>query len=187
MDLEITLVTGNPDKAESAQRRLKPLGISVDNKKTEILEPQADEIEEIARYKVKQAYEELQSPVLISDTGWVITGLNGFPGPYMHYVSEWFTENDFARLISGLDNREVIIENIAAFKDQNELKLFKSKRKGQLLDTPKGEKGFPIDKVATFRNDQKTLSECMDEDLNRFDKKLNDSIWTQFGEWYSQR
>lgn len=183
-DLKVHIVTGNKNKLESARKRLEPFRITVEQIKLEIIEPQSEDIKFVAEFKATQAFEKVGKPVLVSDTGWSIPALKGFPGPLMHYMTDWFEAEDFLNLMKGKEDRTIIIENIATYKDKDQIKTFTSKRIGKILFEAKGI-GAPIDKVATFRSDNKTIGECMELGISSFDEELTDSIWTQFGEWYS--
>ncbi len=177
------MVTNNKDKFTSAVSRLAQFKIELIQKKLKIIEPQEENIKKVATSKARQAYELLRQPVIVSDTGWSIPALNGFPGPFMHFITKWFTGEDLARLCKGITKRTVIIENIAVYKDAKIEKCFISKREGVLVENPKG-KGVAIDQLASFRSDGKTIAQCQVQNLNRFDSNLMNSIWTQFGEWF---
>lgn len=177
------IVTGNKNKFESAKKRLEPFNIEVEQVKLDIIEPQSEDIKFVAEFKANQAFEKVGKPVLVSDTGWSIPALKGFPGPLMHYMTDWFEAQDFLNLMRDKEDRTIIIENIATYKDGDQIKTFSSKRIGRILFEAKGI-GAPIDKVVTFRSDNKTIGECMELGISSFDEELTDSIWTQFGEWY---
>ena len=76
---EITYVTGNWAKIESARQYLEPLGIKVSNIKMETNEIQADSVEEVAKHSAKEASDILKKDVLKNDTGLYVDALNGFP------------------------------------------------------------------------------------------------------------
>ncbi len=95
---KITYVTGNWSKVLSAKQILEPLGIEVDNVKMETTEIQADTVEEVAKYSAKEASEKLKCAVLKNDTGLFVEALNGFPGPYTHYVDERLGEDGLLKL-----------------------------------------------------------------------------------------
>lgn len=179
----IYLVTGSISKFENAKKRLSPYGIEIEMKKVNLIEPQEDSIMKVAEYKIRQAFQSLNESVLITDTGWSIPALNGFPGPYMHYISDWFTLEDWINLLSTKNEDVVFLENVAVYKDSNLTKVFISRRKGSLLKEPRGE-GLPIDRIATFREDRKTIAECNKLGIDSFDNNQDASIWTQFGQWY---
>lgn len=182
--LKIHIVTGNKNKLESARKRLEPYKIIVEQIKLDIIEPQSEDIKFVAEFKANQAFEKSGVPVLVSDTGWSIPALNGFPGPLMHYISDWFEAGDFLNLMQNKEDRTVVIENVAVYKDKDQIKTFVSKRTGRILSEARGE-GVAIDRIATFRSDNKTIAECMTLGIPSFDEELTDSIWTQFGEWYN--
>ena len=86
--MNIRYITSNPHKIESANRNLSSFNITVEGIKLEnIQEIQTDNIEEISINKAKQAYSQINKPLIVSDSGWSIPALNGFPGPLMAYVN----------------------------------------------------------------------------------------------------
>ena len=66
---EITYVTGNWAKIDSAKQILEPLGYQVNNIKMDTIEIQADTTEEVAKYSAKWASEKLKCAVLKNDSG----------------------------------------------------------------------------------------------------------------------
>ena len=95
-------MTGNWSKIMSAKQILEPLGIEVDNVKLETTEIQADTVEEVAIHSAKEASERLKCTVLKNDTGLYVEALNGFPGPYTHYVDEKLGEEGLLKLYSAV-------------------------------------------------------------------------------------
>ena len=104
---KITYVTGNWSKLMSAKNVLEPLGFEVDNIKMDTTEIQADTVEEIASHSAKEASEKLKCSVLKNDTGLFIEALNGFPGPYTHYVDECLGEDGILKLLENEENRNI--------------------------------------------------------------------------------
>ena len=103
---EITFVTGNWAKIASAKQVLEPLGFKINNVKMETIEIQADTMEEVAKYSAKYASDVLKTSVLKNDCGLVIPALNGFPGPYTHYVDETLGEDGILKLMEGIEDME---------------------------------------------------------------------------------
>ncbi len=179
----IHIVTGNKNKYESAVKHLKSFGIGLKQSKLDIIEPQEENIEKVAKSKADQAFDILKEPVLVADTGWNISALNGFPGPFMHYVTDWFTVEDWENLFKGKAGEKVQIINVVAYKDLDNMKKFQAIRKATILEEPRGE-GIPIDQLITSRTDKTSWAECKSLDLPVFEKELKDNLWTQFAEWY---
>ena len=94
----ITYVTSNWFKILSAKEVLEPLGFKVEHIKMDTTEIQADKVEEIAMHSAKEASDKLKKSVLKNDTGLFIEALNGFPGPYTHYVGERLGEEKILKL-----------------------------------------------------------------------------------------
>lgn len=184
MNKAVILVTGNKNKYESAVAKLNPFNIKLKQSELNIIEPQEENIAKVAKSKATQAYEVLNEPVLVADTGWDIPALNGFPGPFMHYVTDWFTIEDWVNLLRGKTDRRIKIINTVAYKDSGNLEIFQAVRKVTLLKEPKGE-GIPVDQLITSRSDGKSWAECKEMGLPVFAQGLKDNLWTQFGEWYS--
>jgi XTP/dITP diphosphohydrolase len=180
---KIYFVTGNNNKFLSANRNLAVFSILLEQKSLPIIEMQNENIEQIAIDKVNQAFFILKRPVIVSDTGWSIASLNGFPGPFMHYISEWFTGNDLLQLLQNKQNRSVTMCDVLVYKDRNITKVFTMNREGNLLHELKGE-GVAIDCIASFRADHKTIAECQALAIPFFDANdQTDSVWHQFGQW----
>lgn len=73
----ITFITGNQFKADYLA---KYLGFSVDHHKLDLDEIQSLDLHKIVEHKVKQAYDILESPVLVEDVSLEFKALGGLPG-----------------------------------------------------------------------------------------------------------
>lgn len=177
-------VTGNKNKFEKAQQELNEFKIEIEQIKLDLLEPQSADSKFIAEFKATQALEQMQKPVIITDTSWSIPSLKGFPGPYMKYMGEWFESEDFLNLMKSKNDRKIIFEDILVFKGHNQTKVFVVTQTGELLFEPKGE-GHPVDRIVSFRKDKKSIAECTELGISSFDENVTASVWKQFGEWYN--
>ena len=161
---EITYVTGNWAKLESAKHALEPLGFKIDNVKMETPEIQADAVEEVSKYSAKWAAEKLGRPVLKNDSGLFVEALNGFPGVYTKYVDETIGEDGLLKLMENLDNRNAYFkESIAYCKPGEEPVVFIGITKG-IIDTKKsGTEGWSWDFVFIPDGETKTLA-CFEDE-----------------------
>jgi inosine/xanthosine triphosphate pyrophosphatase family protein len=75
----ITLVTGNPHKLAEL-REVFPPTIELKSMKLDLDEIQTLDLHEIVRHKLHQAYEIVNSPVIIEDVSAELGALNGLPG-----------------------------------------------------------------------------------------------------------
>lgn len=172
--MKITYVTGNWAKIASAKQFLEPLGIEIDNIKIDTPELQDDSIENVAKYSAKWASQELKCDVLKNDSGLCIDALNGFPGPYTHYVDDTLGEEKILKLLDGEENRNAYFIEVLAYCKYNEEPItFTSITKGTIALEKQGEYGWSWDFVFIPEGQTKTLG-CF-EDEERFKLWSNDA------------
>ncbi len=149
----ISFVTGNSYKFEVAQKCLKGTDIDIVQEKLETPEIQSTEVEEIASYSAKWAANKLGKSVVISDAGWYIEALNGFPGPFVKYINHWLSTDDLLRIMSGKENRKVMVKDCLAYCEPGkEPVIFVSESFGTLTT-------YPIKKVGASSIDALFLPE----------------------------
>ena len=147
---DLHFVTTNDHKLLAATEVCSQFGIKLIRHNLELQEIQADNGEAIALHKVRQAYDKLISPVVITDDSWLIPGLNGFPGPYMKYMVDWLSIEDFVRLTSQLKDRRIILRQIIAYQDDRQAKVFSLDIEGVLLTEPRGASPIPHFSITSF-------------------------------------
>ena len=162
---KIVYVTGNWSKIMSAKNVLEPLGFEVDHIKMETTEIQADTVEEIAIHSAKEASEKLKCAVLKNDTGLFIEALNGFPGPYTHYVDEWLGEDGILKLLENKENRNAcFMEAFAYCEYGKDPVVFTSITKGTIAKEKSGTYGWSWDFIFIPEGKEKTLGNYPDEE-----------------------
>ena len=174
-------VTENKPKFDNANIVLKAHDIILKQKAFPLIEIQSHSLLEIAKYKARQAFDVLKKPLVVKDDGWYFTSLNGFPGSYMKYINEWLSADDLLRLLAPYKNREIIFRDGLCYCDGKIKKVFTSTIKGHVLKTPKG-KGVSCAQICTFRKDEKTMAECINEGIHFAD--ADNSVWHKFAKWY---
>lgn len=116
----LVYVTGNSYKFEVAKKSLAAAGIKVTQKKLDTPEIQSTDVSEVAAYSASWAAKKLGQPVVVTDTGYYIEALNGFPGPFIKYVNQWLTAEDLIRLMEGKTNRKAEIKICLAYCQPDE-------------------------------------------------------------------
>ncbi len=177
--MKIFYITGNKDKFKNAKRYAKAFGINLTQKKLRIKEIQSSSIEDIARDKAKKAFKILKRPLVVSDSGWNITSLKGFPGPYMHYINKWFDVEDFLKLMKGKKDKSVVLEYVFCAASSRGTKLFKKKIKGKFINHASG-KGLPSDRVIKLGKCKHTIAKCQNINQEFVDET---DIWERVFEW----
>lgn len=179
-------ISGNPKKIKYAKNYFDKYEIAFKTKKLKLLEPQLDSVEKISLFKANQAYKKLKAPVLLTDVGWSIPALKGFPGPYMHYIIDKFEANDFLNIMKNKKDRTIKYEVYMVFKGKLSEKIFSSVGIGKFLnEVADFDTYFPLDQVITFRKDEMSAAECDKKGL-KMNNQLNENHWDNFCKWYKR-
>ena len=119
MNRTVWFLTSNAGKLEEAQHHFQQLGLEVKRLSVEedaVVEPQAVDLETVARAKIAQAMDHLPhdgAMVLVEDAGLFVDALDGFPGVYSSYAFSTIGNHGILRLLSHLvDDDLVRIKNL---------------------------------------------------------------------------
>lgn len=178
---KIFLVTGNKKKLDIAKSALSAFNIDVEQINIDTPEIQAKTIEEVAKYSVKYAADLTGKAVIKGDVGLEIPALGGFPGPFIKYINQWLSVNQFINLFKNEKNREAIMVDALGYcKPGKEPICFVAKTHGKLIDTPKGDNGVMVDSVFVPKGHNKTLAEFSNEETIKF---WSNDRYKQFSEY----
>lgn len=180
----LNYVTGNQLKFLTARNNLQKHGIELEQKELEIPEIQAASTEQVALDKAARAFKLVKQPLLVSDHGWLVSALNGFPGPYMKYINTWFEPNDFLALMQNQQNREITLRQNLIYIDQDTTKSFTHDLKGYILREAKGSLGTNWDKVVCLTQDDKSIAESREESGKGSILLDEPEPWASFAKWY---
>ena len=161
---KITYVTGNWAKILSARQILEPLGFEIEQVKMDVPELQNDSIEEVAKYSAKWASNQLKKTVIKNDSGLCIEALNGFPGPYTHYVDDTLKEDGILKLLKDVENRKAYFIEVLAYCEYGKEPItFKSITNGTISKEKSGEYGWSWDFIFIPEGGNKTLANFSNE------------------------
>lgn len=160
---EIIFVTSNKNKAAEVEAIL---GIKVNAKELDLREIQSTKVEEVALEKAKQAYEELDRPVMVEDTGLYLKALNGFPGALVKWLMGTIGPGGICRLVEG-KTREAEARTCVCLYNGWEPLVFSGGLQGTIADKPRGEKRFGWDPIFIPEGSQKTFAEMDPEEKNK--------------------
>ena len=188
MAKKIAFITGNPHKLEEAKSVLKNYEIVVESLQFDIEEIQHYNPLEITKAKVRAAYEKAGQSVVVNDSSWEIPALGGFPGGYMKDVVNWFTAEDLLALMKDKNDRRIILHDVVAYFDGEQLKLFIYDQTGVFINEPRG-KGTSMNQVVSME-DSSGLTIAEEFALRHDGAEINPSHfqhWQKFGEWFTAR
>lgn len=186
----IVFVTSNKGKIASAQQYFKNVKLETYN--YDLIEPRTDDIQEIAKSKVLQAYDLVKRPCIALDAGFFIEELNGFPRAFVNFALNTLGIEGILRTMNGIENRKCCFRECLAYYDGKDIKYFFCEDNGKLSDKIKGmdnpEKWSDLWYIfiPDYSTDGKTLSEYSKEENYERREKNNSSI-KQFANWYENR
>lgn len=183
----IYYITGNQSKFLTAQHCLQKFDISIQQKSVEVPEIQAESSLDVALDKATKAFALVKKPLLVSDHGWAVEALNGFPGPYMKYINTWLTPQDILALMAAQQNRRITLQQYLVYTDGQTTQTFEHHVPGQLLNAPRGEMGSGWDKIASITSDGKTIAETRDAIGSQAILLSDPEPWQSFARWYSKQ
>ncbi|MDI9611079.1 MAG: XTP/dITP diphosphatase [Archaeoglobaceae archaeon] len=154
-------ITSNEGKFREAKELAEMFSIEIEWLRMEYEEPQALELEEIARKSAEILSEKIKEPFFIEDSGLFIEALNGFPGPYSSYVFKTIGNEGIIKLMAGIKNRKAYFKAIVAYFDGSKIKTFDGIVHGEIALEIRGRKGFGFDPI--FLYGDRTFAEMGEE------------------------
>lgn len=155
-------ITGNQNKADYLSRQL---GVQLDFQKVEIDEIQESDPKRLLDHKLRQAYVNVQRPVLVEDVSLVFNALGNLPGPYIKWFIDGAGAEACCRILDGFSDRSAEAVCTFGFFDGKEMKFFQNRAKGAIAKHPRGENGFGWDPI--FINDGYDITRAeMDQETN---------------------
>ena len=145
-----------------------------------IPEHRSDDIAEIAKGKAQFAYNHLQAPLIVDDTGFSIDALKGFPGPYAAYVQLTLGNNGILKLMDGVKNRSAHFTTAIAYADKSGIRVFTGAIHGNITTSVRGNNGFGYDPVVDI--DGRTLAEISLEEKNVISHRAKALV--AFRDWF---
>jgi XTP/dITP diphosphohydrolase len=158
----IHFVTSNKGKYTEAQAIFGDL-VQRDIGYAEI---QADTLEEVALYGMKEVIGRLEGPVMLEDAGLFVQALHGFPGVYSAYVQKTIGNAGILRLMEGQENRSAYFKSVVAYAEPGlETLIFSGEVHGLIGFEARGNQGFGYDPI--FYVDNTSLAEMDLEKKNQ--------------------
>lgn len=153
---EITLITGNEAKADEFSRLL---GMTVLHQKLSLPEPQETDVAVVAKAKAEAAFETINQPLFVDDTGLYINAWGELPGALI----VWFLDNvgneGLVKMLAGWSDRSARVVTALGYCDHNGSQVFVGEVAGNIAEKPKGDNGFGYDAIFIPDGQNKTFAE----------------------------
>lgn len=186
MTKEIVFVTSNKGKIASAQSCISNVRVIPYN--AELIEPRSDDIKEIAKQKVLQAYNLVNKPCIALDSGFFVDELNGFPKAYVHHMLDTIGIEGLLKLMNGTLNRKCEFKTCLAYYDEETMKFFESNTPGRISTEIRGNnnesKWSDLWYIFIPNGFDKTLAEFSDKDFQLYNNIKKESCIKEFGKWF---
>lgn len=188
----IYFITGNNGKVVSLQNKLESYGIKVEQRKLDLYEVQADDVETVSINKAKQAFGILKKPIVVDDSGFFINALNGFPGVYTKYILGTIGIEEIMNMMKNKKDRTCCFQSVATFIDaEGNPHVFKGLiEEGVISDYIDNEQRkdawSDLWRIYIPAGYNKTLSQFSSEEReNRSMERKGESAFSKFAEWIS--
>lgn len=174
--MNLIFLTSNTEKFKIAEDILKQKGISLIRKKVQLDEVQSTSLLEISEKSALEAFQKLKSNIAVTDVGFYITALNGFPGPFVKYINQYLSAENIISLMSGIENREIIVkECLVVISAQSKKQVYWTEFHGKIAEKPSACNGTAFEKV--FIPDGFSMPIAEYPPKNQFEYWKNGSTW----------
>ena len=185
----IFFATNNINKFNEARKVLAEYKIAVGMLRVKTLEIQSENLEEIAKTSVVEAFRKCKLPVIVEDAGLFIEALNGFPGPYAAYVYKTIGNKGLLQLMKNIENRKAEFQSVVAYHSTKlELPVcFKGTAIGEITNKERREgnkAGFGFDPIFKPENIDKTFAEMSVIEKNMYSHRAK--ALRKFADWYKK-
>lgn len=154
-------VTSNENKWREAQRIL---GAELERVELELDELQAQTVAEVALSKARAAYAKLARPVIVEDAGIELSGLGGFPGPFIKYWEKLGGLVSICRAADGLGDRRVRAVCALGICNERGSSVVVGAVDGVVSLQPRGKNGFGWDAIFVPQGEGRTFAEMTAEE-----------------------
>lgn len=173
-------VTGNRFKFQVAKRALRGINIVLEQKRIDLPEIQSNSVQEIAEFSAKWATEKIYQPFIVTDAGFYIDALNGFPGPLIKFINQWFSVEDLLRLMQNHRYRRVTVHDCLVYSNTGQpLLSFLGTYHGEIATQPGLSTGTPIERLF--------IPQGYDKPISEFSPAEQESYWSETPIWHDFR
>lgn len=179
----ITFASTNRNKFQEIRSILAAHNISVDFAQINIIEVQSDSLDEIAKEKAKNAFMQINKPVIVEDDGLFIDSLNGFPGQYSSHAFNTIGNEGIMKLLAGSSDRSASFHSLISYHDDQRHLIFQGRVDGKISEKIT-EGGWGYDPIFVPAGVDLTFAQ-LKEKKNEYShrKKALDN----FARWYSEK
>ena len=187
------MATSNKNKYLTMKRNFDRYGIELIQFEVSLPEIQSYEVEEVIKDKIKEAYNRLQKPCIVHDSGFFIPSIKGFPGALVHPILDKIDIEGILKLLENKDRKCYFHECLAYYDGKNKDPMFfEGKINGTIPLEPKGGKAHyhwsRLFEIFIPEGFSKTLAEMEEKEYIKWhDNDENKKYVRNFANWYLKR
>lgn len=184
--MKINFVTGNSLKFEIAKQYFAKINNKYElvQLKLDTPEIQSESVEEVARHSAVWAAHSVGEPCIKMDVGFEINALNGFPGPFVRYVNDWLSVQDYLNLMQDKSDRSASFVDVTAigFPDGSS-EAFTVKALGSIADRITNEDKWPASALFIPKDYEVPLGSMTNDEQVQF---WGDGNWTSVIKYFEK-
>lgn len=167
---KIHLITSNIEKVEAAKVAFEDTAIELRRLDKGYCEIQAPNSLEIAKHTVKQALDDIDTPVIREDHSFYLDAIPGFPGPYISYFDKNLPAEKLLQILEGHSRTGYFEIATVLGLPSSEIKEYVTKVPIEISERIRGEEGN-WERLMMLEGENKTFSET--------DSDTRIRIWNQ--------
>ena len=162
--MNLHFVTSNPNKFQELSELLE---CNLSRIELDLQEIQTTDLHVLVKFKLRQAYEHVQAPVIVEDTSLYFEAWNELPGPLVKFFLKNIGLSGMVRALDEFNNNSASAACCLGFtKDGKSMHLFEGKVKGNIVE-PKGSERFGWDSIFLPAGYQRTFGEMSSEEKHQ--------------------
>jgi len=180
--LNLHFVTSNPNKFRELSELLECTLYRIE---LDFQEIQTTDLHVLVKFKLRQAYEHVQVPVIVEDTSLYFEAWNELPGPLVKFFLKNISLSGMVRALDKFNNNLASAVCCLGYtKDGKIMHLFEGKVEGNIVE-PRGSQHFGWDAIFLPVGYQRTFGEMSSQEKHRISprgaaaKKFKDFLTLQ--------
>ena len=162
--MNLHFVTSNPNKFRELSELLE---FNLSRIEIDLQEIQTTDLHELVKFKLRQAYEHVQAPVIVEDTSLYFEAWKELPGPLVKYFLKNIGLSGIVRALHEFNNNSASAVCCMGFtKDGKSTHLFEGKVKGNIVE-PRGSQHFGWDAIFLPTGYQRTFGEMSSKEKHQ--------------------
>ncbi len=155
-------ITGNQNKAREVEMMI---GRKIEFQSIDLPEIQALHVSDVVRDKAQRAYDVVQKPVLVEDSGIVINSWNGLPGACTKWFMKSVGSEGITKMIGDQDRTAQAMTIFDYYDGTNHI-ICEGVVNGTIAQIPLGENGFGWDDIFIPEGQSKTFAQMSNQEKN---------------------